>query len=156
MATEINEVLGLRDSAAAQPLTEATNAQLEEQQKVANYKLLCKTLRPAGIGSIVFGIVGIGMGFATMEDNPLNAGLAIIGFFLLVEGVWIAAAPSPPGLIVDGIALIILGLWNIGITLGGNGGAGMFLFLGIWQIVLGGKSFARYGRFSKLPMSKGA
>jgi len=32
----------------------------------------------------------------------------------------------------------------------------MFLFLGIWQIVLGGKSFARYGRFSKLPMSKGA
>lgn len=131
----------------------------DELHRVLNYRLVRKTLRPAGIGSIVFGLVAKGTGFGGMEANPINAILGLIGIFLFVEGIWIVAAPTPAGMIVDGIALIILGIWNIIITFAnsaavGGGGHRFFAVLGVWQIIWGFQSFGRYKRFSAMPMSR--
>jgi len=94
-----------------------------------------------------------------MEENPINAVLGLIGLFLLVEGIWIVSAPTSTGMIVDGIALLILGAWNIFITIansaaGSGGGPHFFAILGVWQIIWGFQSFGRYKRFSVMPMKK--
>jgi hypothetical protein len=130
-----------------------------ELQRVSNYRLVRKTLKPAGIGSIVFGLIAIAMGFGGMEENPANAILGLIGLFLLVEGIWIVSAPTPIGMIVDGIALLILGSWNIFTTItnsaaGGGNVLHFFAILGVWQIIWGFQSFGRYRRFSAMPMVK--
>jgi membrane-bound ClpP family serine protease len=155
MEPGIDGTLGIRGSGVALPRLEGAGAQVDKLQAVSNYNLLCKALRPAGVGSIIFGLIAMAMGFAAMDENPINALLGIIGIFLLVEGIWILAVPSPVGMIVDGIALLIVGLWNISVTLGSAaGGISFFALLGVWQIVAGCKSFGRYSHFSKLPMSK--
>ncbi|MDX9980284.1 MAG: hypothetical protein RBU25_09700 [Lentisphaeria bacterium] len=128
-----------------------------ELQKVSNYRLVRKTLRGAGIGSIIFGLIAMFIGFGGMAENPINALLGVIGLFLLVEGIWLVVAPTPAGMIVDGIALIILGVWNIFITLanaaGGEGGGG-FAVMGVFQIIWGCQGFGRYARFSSMPVEK--
>jgi hypothetical protein len=159
MAPRLDDILEIRGPATPQPRTEIAAAQFDELQRVSNYRLVRKTLRPAGIGSIVFGLIAIATGFGGTEANPINAVLGLIGLFLLLEGIWIVSAPKPGGMIVDGIALLILGLWNIIVTIsnsasGGGGGSHFFAILGVWQIIWGCQSFGRYSRFSKLPMSK--
>ncbi|MDD5542985.1 MAG: hypothetical protein PHX83_07395 [Acidobacteriia bacterium] len=123
-----------------------------ELQQAADYFAVGKLLRPAGIGSVVFGIVAIALGSSMMSENPINAILAVIGVFLLIEGVWVMAAPAPAGMIVDGIALIVLGIWNIIVTISnassGASGPHFFAILGLWQVVWGFQSFGRYSRFS--------
>jgi hypothetical protein len=56
------------------------------------------------------------------------------------------------GLVVDGIALIILGVWNILVTIsnisaGAESMSGFFV-LGIWQIIRGIQSIKRYKHYS--------
>ncbi len=137
--------------------SEHTDTRLDDLQRVSNYRLIRKILRPSGIGSIVFGLIAIAMGFRGMGDNPINVILGLIGIFLLVEGVWIVTSPTPFGMIVYGVALIIVGLWNIIITITNSvsdGGHSFFAILGGWQIIWGCQSFGRYKRFSKLPINK--
>jgi hypothetical protein len=155
MEAGINDTLGITGSAPARPRLEGAAAQVGKLQGASNYTLLRQTLRPAGIGSIVFGLIAMAIGFASMEENPINALLGIIGIFLLVEGIWIVTAPSPAGILVDGIALLVVGLWNVIVTMSASGGGHpIFFLLGVWQIVGGFKSFGRYGHFSKLHMSR--
>jgi len=132
---------------------------IDQAEKASHYRLLHKTLKPAGFGSILFGVIAIVMGGAGMQDNPINAVLALIGLLLFAEGLWIVIAPSPKGMIIDGIALIILGVWNILVTIanassGGSGGFHFFAVLGVFQIIWGFKSFGRYSRFSQNPVQK--
>lgn len=163
MTTELDDILETGEAPSPrqgpEQDAESADAQFDELQRVSNYRLVRKTLRPAGIGSIVFGLIAIATGFGQMHANPINAILGLIGVFLLVEGIWITAAPTPAGMIVDGIALIVLGAWNVFITIanaasGGGGGPNFFAVLGIWQIVWGCQGFGRHARLSKLPMNK--
>jgi hypothetical protein len=127
-----------------------------EVQKAANFRIVRRALRGAGIGSVIFGIVAIALGIATLEDNGVNAILALLGVFLLVEGVWLLVSPSPAGMIVDGFSLIALGCWNIFVSVSNAsaGGGGGFVILGPLQIIWGIQSFLRYRRFSLLPMAR--
>jgi hypothetical protein len=131
---------------------------LEELQKVADYRSVRKTLRPAGIGSIIFGVLALAMGIALAEENPLNILLALIGLFLLIEGIWLTASPTPIGMILDGVALGILGIWNIFVTIAnaaaGSGGGTMVAALGALQIWWGIQSFRRYSRFKNVSAEK--
>jgi hypothetical protein len=131
-----------------------------ELQSASNFRLVRQTLRTAGIGSIVFGLLAMFVGFGNMMDNPLNAILGMIGLFLVGEGIWIIVSPSPKGLVVDGIFLCALGAWNIFITamnsMGGDEGYRFFGILGLWQVVWGTQSFVRYRRFSTVPTTKPA
>jgi hypothetical protein len=131
---------------------------LEELQKVSDYRSVRKTLRPAGIGSIIFGILALVMGVILLEDNPLNIVLALIGLFLLIEGIWLTASPTPTGMILDGIALMVLGAWNVLVTIAnaaaGSGSTSTVAVLGIFQIWWGIQSFKRYGRFKNVSTDK--
>ena len=70
----------------------------DDLQKAANYRSLRKILRPAGIGSIVFGLIAILAGAPGMNKNIIDAALALIGLFLfLAAGFWVHARyPSAP------------------------------------------------------------
>jgi uncharacterized RDD family membrane protein YckC len=132
----------------------------DELQRWANYRWLRKTLRAGGIGSIIFGALAVIGGASGVGKDLVDALLFSIGMFLLLEGIWIVNAPTPAGVAVDGFALLILGAFNIGSTIldmkTGESGHGMrgFILLGVWQIMWGMQSFARYKTFSKLPMAK--
>jgi hypothetical protein len=128
--------------------------ELSELKKAGDSRMIQKLLRPAAIGSIVFGVIAVVLGIQGAKDLPINVVLALIGIFLFIEGIWCAAAPKPVGLVVDGIALIILGIWNILVTFS-NISAGAqsmsgFIVLGIWQIVWGIQSINRYKHYAHL------
>lgn len=131
---------------------------IEELQKVADYRLVRKGFKWAAIGSIIFGLIAMGTGFGSIEFSPLNAILGLIGTFLLVEGIWLIRTSNPKGMIVDGIALCILGIWNIIITFinaaAGASGTTFFAVLGVFQIIWGIQSFRRYRRFSGVSPEK--
>ena len=159
MADDAEAFLGVSTAPPASGTSyEPPNAEFEELQRVANYRLVRKSLRPGGIGSIIFGLIAIGIGTSGMEANPINGILALIGVFLTIEGIWLVSAPAPVGMIVDGCALLILGIWNISITFmnasSGTGSPGAFGIIGVWQIIWGFQSFGRYARFANMPQSK--
>jgi hypothetical protein len=129
-----------------------------EVQRAANFRMVRRQLRGAGIGSIVFGVIATVLGTASLQDSDLNVILLCLGVFLLAEGVWLLVSPSPAGMIVDGFALIALGAWNIFVTISnlsaGGHGPGGFAALGLLQIGWGFQSFIRYRRVAELPMAR--
>jgi hypothetical protein len=125
---------------------------LADLQRAADFRTVRRALRPASIGSIIFGIIAVVIGINTLEDNSINAFLILLGLFLLGEGIWILVQPTPIGMLVDGFALCLLGAWNLLVTFlnvqaGATGPRG-FAILGLFQIGLGIQSFRRYGRFA--------
>lgn len=130
--------------------------ELAELKKVVDTRMIKKMLRPAAIGSILFGIIAVVMGVQTAHANSLNTILAFIGVILILEGIWCAVAPQPLGLVVDGIVLIVLGAWNGFITienLQAGGGSGGFIVLGIWQVIMGIKNIKQYQGYAYLANS---
>ena len=132
----------------------------DELQKWANFRWLRKTLRAGGIGSMIFGALAVIAGASGMGKEMLDTILFSIGLFLLLEGIWIVNAPSPAGVAVDGVALLILGAFNIGSTIydiktgeAGHASRG-FVMLGIWQIIWGLQGLSRHKTFSSLPIAK--
>jgi len=112
-------------------------------------------LRAAGIGSVVFGAIAIATGFASLDIHALNGLASVIGLFLLVEGVWLILVQRRVGLLIDGIALCVLGLWNsfavewnrLMVEMSGGAGVrGVFYPLAILQMLWGFDSFRRYRR----------
>ena len=148
-------------AAADAPATGAgLTGRLAEVQQAANFRMVRRLLRWGGVGSVVFGVVAVVVGAQYVQENEINAILILIGVGLFVEGIWILVAPSPTGMIIDGVALIVLGLWNISVTVqdisAGAGGPRAFLILGVWQIIWGIQSFGRYRRFAHVSMAKPA
>ncbi len=125
---------------------------IEELQKVSDYRLIRKNFKGAAIGSIIFGVIAMVMGFGSAEGDLGSMILALIGIFLLAEGIWLLRTSNPKGMIVDGIALCILGIWNIVVGLAGE--ARWAVILGIFQMYWGFQSFRRYGRFSGISPQK--
>jgi hypothetical protein len=139
-------------------MSEVTPQEIEELQKISNYRSVNKVLRWSAIGSITFGLIAVVSGVISIEENPINLVLALIGVFLLIEGIWLILAPNPKGVIIDGIALFAIGIWNI-ITTMMNWAAGytngvFFYILGFIQIVWGIQSFTRYHHLSRIPSQK--
>lgn len=128
--------------------------------RVLDFRALAKHLRSAGVGSLIFGVLAIGLGAGTRGASSINSVLILLGIVLIAEGIWVLAAPTPAGLIVDGIVLILLGLWNIMITginsSRGTGGAGSFGLIGILQIGWGIQSITQYRRYARLTGPKPA
>ena len=146
------------DLSGNQSSFDSLDLQLDELERASNYRILQKNLRPAAIGSMIFGIIAITTGFAAMDENPVNAILGMIGIILLAEGIWLMVTIKPSGLLLDGIALLLIGFWNIIISMAKliseGGGTSVFLGLGAMQLYLGGNSFGRYARFSKMTGTK--
>jgi hypothetical protein len=109
--------------------------------------------------SLVWGAIAIGLGMSSVDVTPINAILALIGVYLVTEGIWILVAPAPGAFIAEGLGMLMVGLWNVLITLmslalPGQNTSGFFFVIGIFQIGWACKSFGQYGRFSDLPREK--
>jgi hypothetical protein len=117
-------------------------------QKIADYRTIRKSLKSAGIWSIVFGAVALVMGLMP----PTEWILATLGLVLLGTGVWNIAAPRPVGVIADGVTLLMVGVYNLvftvlALTQGGSSGS-HWVMLGVLQLVWGGRRIASYRRFA--------
>ncbi|OGF22401.1 MAG: hypothetical protein A2V63_10045 [Candidatus Eisenbacteria bacterium RBG_19FT_COMBO_70_11] len=118
-------------------------------QEIADYRTVRKTLRAGGIGSLVFGALGLIGGLIPPVDFVLTA----VGAALVGTGIWNILAPRPTGIIVDGLSLLMVGVYNIAnVTVSvaqgeTGGGSGLWIKLGIFQIVWGVQSFWRFVQF---------
>jgi len=104
---------------------------------------------------MIFGAIALGVGTNGMQDNPINIVLVLIGGFMLVEGLWVIRAPTPGGLIAEGLVLLTLGAWNIFITIQsialGAEVSGPWPVLGALQIIWGIHYAVRYHSYADLP-----
>lgn len=110
---------------------------------------LRRMLRLAGAGSVFFGLLAVARGIPGVATDPLGKAMAIIGFLLAFEGVWIVAVPRPSGLILEGIAFAVVGLWNL-LLAAVRGPAMLLTGLGLVELAWGFQYFRRYARLSKL------
>jgi hypothetical protein len=126
-----------------------THDRSKRLQEVADYRTVRKTLRGGGIGSAVFGGLGVGLGLVSPTDPILVA----VGAVLLGTGLWNIFAPRPQGIILDGLTLVMVGVYNVAgvflnIAQGESGaGGGIWVKLGVFQIIWGIQSFWRYAQF---------
>jgi hypothetical protein len=107
-------------SAQPQPFLKETDREILQQ--IGSYLLARKGMRNSGF-------IGLGFGFldllASLEsssiDNPvasfLSLLLALLGLMLLINGIVLLRWPRRFALILCGICLILVGLWNLGIAL---------------------------------------
>ena len=127
-------------------------------QATSDYRVITKSLRQSGGWSVAWGVLSMATGTLLFAANPLLAILPVLlGFFLCAEGLWLLVAPSPAGLIIDGIALMLLGLWNLALTalvatLGTSNPQPLWAILGVWQIWWGVQRARRYPRFAHVRM----
>jgi hypothetical protein len=127
---------------------------VEELHLIAEYHTACRALRTMGWGGIVFGLINIGLGIAFVVSlHPINAVLALIGLFLLLSGVWCLVLPGAEGVITNGIALILVGVWNIIVTVlnlaaGANPQVWWAVF-GVFLIAAAVQCFQKYARFAE-------
>lgn len=146
---ECNEKL--RSAKNSDRSTEAYKAKLEQLHKISTY-LTLKRMKTVAIGALIFGTIAVGQGASLFEDYPINGILVLIGLFLLIDGSWLLVSPKPEGIIMHGVALFIVGLWNIGLTiLALSAGAvinPLWGSLGILQIVWGCRSLTSYKNFA--------
>jgi hypothetical protein len=84
-----------------------------ELEQIAEYHTLRDRVRAWGRGSIVFGLLNLAIGAYYLQFSPINLGLVGIALFMLVEGVWFTARPTAAGVLVDGVTLLLLALWNL-------------------------------------------
>lgn len=114
-----------------------------------------KKIKGGAIGSLIFGVIALFMGLADLSQNDMivkffSLLLMLLGLFLLIEGLIALVKPSPEAYILEGVAFILVGLWNVFIgvlSLIGGEPQAFFIILGIWQIVLGAKTFKEAKQF---------
>ncbi|HHS13606.1 MAG TPA: hypothetical protein ENN03_07525 [bacterium] len=144
------DCLAVKTGRKAPPAATDTSAQNSRDDETAK---IYKQLKTGGIGSVIFGVINIVLGVITAAENPVNAVLAVFGLILLIEGIWLLVSPKPSGLIIDGLVLGMLGIWNILITIqniSAGGGTGSFLVYGIAQIFWGIQSYRRYIKLKQI------
>lgn len=104
--------------------------------------------------SIVFGFFAIWAGILHAGVNPLNYILVGIGVFLMAEGFIIHTRPTPVGLLLNAIGFIVVGAWNVVISIL-NMLAGHFsvfwLGIGVVQFVIAAKRINVYMRLKDQP-----
>jgi hypothetical protein len=126
-----------------------TADRLKRLQEVADYRTVRQTLRGGAIGSLVFGGLALLLGLV----SPMDPILAGVGAVLVGTGLWNFFAPRPTGIIVDGLTLVMVGVYNladvfIGAAQGQSGaGSGVWAKLGVFQIIWGVQSFWRFFQF---------
>ena len=123
-----------------------------------------KIRKPAAISSIVMGIVTVVICLASVTSTSV-AIAGFLGFFLIMEGIWLLFTEKISWLIIDGITILGVGVSNILFTImdishliesssGSGRGLGAFIALGIWQIIYGFKHIGKYNVLSKENLSE--
>jgi len=111
-----NPVQGLRCRGCGSRL-DSNEVNVEIFENAWEYAVLRKTFRSGGGWSIFWGIIAILMGVGLSSQSSLNFLLVPIGFFLLITGIAGRGNLSVGVIVGDGLALLLIGIWNIGITI---------------------------------------
>ncbi len=112
----------------------------DDLQKAADYFLLHKNLNVAGKWCIFWGILLLVAVATDFQSNVVHYILLALGAVLVAHGLWVIISPSVTGIIIEGILILFIGLWNVMFSLGfltaGEGGVVdyFFLILGVMQI----------------------
>jgi hypothetical protein len=113
-------------------------------KEIAEYRAAHRLLRRGAIGSLVFGGLTLGIGLSGAYDSFLTG----VGAVLICTGVWSFFTPRPIGIVIDGIALVTVGGYNLStlaVAMLGQWvpGGGLWGVVGVLQFVLGVHGFAR-------------
>jgi hypothetical protein len=132
---------------------------VEDLRLIAEYHTACRSLRRIGWGGIAFGFFNIVLGVVFIIFlHPINAILVFIGLLLLGSGVWCLAAPGAEGVICNGIALILVGVWNVFVTVinmtAGRTPQVWWAVFGAVMIAAGVQCIQKYARFSQALRNK--
>lgn len=118
-------------------------------RRVANYRNARRTLRLAGMWSLLLGGFSIALGSLW---SPVDWVLTTLGAALLGTGVWNMRAPRPTGIVLDAITLLLVGGYGlIGAVLAVFDGlppAPHLAVLGVCQIVSGIRRLGNLGQFA--------
>lgn len=120
-------------------------------QNAARQFCLRRELRVSGALMAVFGALALLGGLAPPADLPLLC----VGVVLFAAAITNIAMPSPVGIGLSGLAMGLVGLYNIVSTVlaagsEGAGPSGAWPVIGAWQIVWGGQAIARFRRYPAL------
>lgn len=85
----------------------------ERMQRMADYRTTCRFLNHSGKQGIVFGCVFLLIGYASFVGDLLSYLYVGLGSLELLIGVLNRYRPSASGIVLDGIMLILLGIWNL-------------------------------------------
>jgi len=119
-------------------------------QKTADYLLVYKRLRTLGRSSIFLGLFNLLASLVPVQGDIIRVILAVIGLCLLVEGVWLLVFPSPQGVFLEGLVLLVVGGGEMSIALYDllNGNVHLMIaFLGLMHLLGAVRWFRSYARF---------
>jgi len=125
-----------------------TVRELEDAWEAAQQR---KNLRSSGGWSILWGAFAILGGLASLEQSSCNGALVLIGLFLIGTGIAAWRKPSPGALQADAAAMLLVGLWNIAITLtSGDSSQSYWAIIGVVQIIWAVQRFAKHSKFARV------
>lgn len=143
------------DNAASGDYVSAVSGGLQE---AANYRFIRKTVRPGGIGSILFGAIAIVVGTTAMTaanpPRPAFPLLTVMGILLIAEGVWLVCAPSPTAFAANDIGWVLTGICYILAAANVSTLGVLVLYGGVWLTTTGAGDLIRYSRLLRLPRSR--
>jgi hypothetical protein len=123
-----------------------------EVQRVADYRRARGALWGGGIVAIGLGIIAVLLDLPLVGRHPFALLLVLTDLFLVAEGAWNLAAPTPRGLLVDGAVLLVVGAWNVIVALLAVVAQAPLVALGgmvgLWYVVCGLDRFETYRRFA--------
>ncbi|HET6249620.1 MAG TPA: hypothetical protein VFE47_18170 [Tepidisphaeraceae bacterium] len=100
-------------SLAGDQVPAATRENVHLLQHAADYEVCKHNLRRSGIGDMIWGLVCCATGAMLFRYSNLNSLLIMLGLGLVGVGFWITFHPSPIGMVVDGITLLVVAAWNL-------------------------------------------
>src|SRR5437868_5212639 len=123
-----------------------------ELQRIADYRMACKTLKKLGRATLFWGVLNLAASLPALGDHVLNFILVLIALLMVVEGIWNTTRPSAAGILIDGLVFSLVGLWNIFISveemlLGAPSPRVQWLIIGFIQIGWGIYRFVSYRRY---------
>jgi hypothetical protein len=132
----------------------AENAHLLQQN--ADHRSATRLLRNSGGWSIFWGALCLLIAMGTFRFGPFPMSVLAIGCGLLGVGLWLVVAPSPLGMLIDGIMLIGLSLLNLihsidrGARPFGGYDSGLYMPVFVITFVAGVFRIVRYRRFARV------